>query len=180
MYLTFATSIAIALPRATPRPASQAIPELLSTPATTVLRCRCTKAALGAHAVTVEIDVGRAPDPVTRTIRITFDSAGRPSDLLDAVTVLDREHGISMYTASARMSATRITGWTVIHERSWSKSADRLTSAPRGSVRGAYVALSKDQSEKARTLAAWIWEHRCPESDSPAPTRVRSVARPTR
>ena len=156
--------LTVALLGTAQRSPAQATPELLTIPDARVLLCKVTPPAAGAHTVTVQLSVGRATDPVTRSIRSTFDSSGHPVNLVDAITVLDQDRGISMHTASARLSASAVTGFTVTHARSWSEPAARLKPAPKGSNHGTYVALSEDQKKSARVLAVWVWAHRCKAS----------------
>jgi hypothetical protein len=158
--------VALALPGLV-QPAPQAGTELLSIPVASVLRCRLTPAE-ALHQLTVHMRIGRETDPVTRDIDVSFDSAGHPVTLIDVIMILDRDHGAVMHTASARISGSAVAGFTVVHERQWNKPEDRFAPIPKGSMPGKYVALSDAEKSRARALAAWVWEHRCPASGSPA------------
>ena len=136
----------------------------LTIPETAELRCRSERVVVPARAWRVEMEIGRPPATVTRFLRATYDSAGRPLELTDQVTILDREHSIRMYTATGRFVHDTLVGFIVTHGRSWQRPGDRIHPTPKDSLRGKYAPMTPFDDRRVRALAAWLWARRCPIS----------------
>lgn len=159
--LFYAASILVVLGSRVPRTAGDSTAGLLEIPDTAALQCKSELLQQPRLARRVQMEIGAPPDRVTRLVRATYDSAGRPLDFTDIVSILDRDHSFTMYSVSGRFVHDTVLGFLVTHRQTWARPQDRFLPTPKDSLRGKYVELAPRDTRRVRALSSWMWAHRC-------------------